>query len=279
MYFLHRLKYLNLDNNEIFTIPHLKLLGTSPLKPAKSTEQMTYTSSSLDGTPALIHSSTALPVSREEGGKIDQDTKENVTKTEERSAIGAKEEVQVVAGAGGTTATKQGEESDGDPRATKNEPSLVLCQNTEDASEEKNSSERAIPSDVTNSEKLSKSTLHSEVPHVKSEPSILHQSTKIDSKVEAKVTSGEDIEQKILPDSEVTLSGRTTPPLDADISTPPAQIDQSARTSPKSDMEKEGRVGNLQPVSGDDEKSKELAPFPQLETLSLVNNLVSKSLR
>ena len=272
MYFLHRLKYLNLDNNEIFTIPHLKLLGTSPLKPAKSTEQMTHTSSSLDDTPALIHSSTTLPVSKEEGEKND---KENVTKTEERSAIGAKEEVQVVAGAGGTTATKQGEESDGDPRATKSEPSLVLRQNTEDASEEKNSSEQAIPSDVTNSEKLSKSTLHSEVPHVKSEPSILHQSTKIDSKVEAKVTSGEDIEEKILPDSEVTLSGRTTPPLDADISIPPAQIDQSARTSPKSDMEKEGRVGNLQPVSGDDEKSKELAPFPQLETLSLVNNLVS----
>lgn len=28
----HRLRYLNLDNNEIYTIPQLKLIGTSPLK-------------------------------------------------------------------------------------------------------------------------------------------------------------------------------------------------------------------------------------------------------
>ena len=275
MHIFHRLRYLNLDNNEIYTIPHLKLLGMSPLKPAKSKEQnlMAHTSSSsLDGTPALIHSSSSLPVSREEGSQIDG--------AKESSRVGTREEdwvVAVDARADATTKpTEQGEESN-DPRTMKSEPSLVAHLKMENASEEKNSStsEQVIPSDVTVSEKT---LLHSEVSQVKSEPSLVLQSAKTDSKIEAEDTSG-DIKEK---NAEEYCSGHTisnaSPPPQAD-TTPPAQIDQSAHTSPKDDMGEEGGVGNLQLISGGDENSKELAPFPQLETLSLINNLVSKSLR
>ncbi len=282
-HFLPRLKYLNLDNNELYTIPHLKLLGTSPLKPAKSTEQMPYTSSSLesDGTPALIHSNSTLPVSRgrEEGNQIIiDDAKEN-------DRVGASKEDWAVADAARddatTKPTTEEEEESSDPRTTKSEPSLVAHQNMENVSKEEveekisSTSEQAIPSDVvTVSEKSSEIPIHSGVSQVKSEPSMVHQSAKTDSKVEAEDTSGE----KILPYTEASPSGHTTiTPLHAD-TTPPPQIDQSACTSPNSDVGEEGRVGNLQPVGGNDEKSKELAPFPQLETLSLVKNLVSKSL-
>ena len=263
----HRLRYLNLDNNEIYTIPHLKLLGTSPLKPAKSTEQnlMTHTSSSssLDGTPALIHSSSTLPVLREEGSQIDD--------ARESSRAGTREEDWVVAD--DAKPTEQGEGRN-DPRTTKSEPSLVdhlKIENVLEEVEEESSStsKQAIPSDATFSDKLSKTPLHSEVSQVKSEPSLVHQSAKTDSKIEAEDTSG-DIKEKNLPSSpsgHTTTTSDTTPPPHTDI-TPPAQIDQSAEG---------GGVGNLQLISGGDENLKELAPFPQLETLSLVNNLVSKS--
>ena len=261
----HRLRYLNLDNNEIYTIPHLKLLGTSPLKPARSTEQnlMAHTSSSLDGTPALIHSSSTLPVSREEDIQID-DARES------SRGAGTREEDWVVAD--DAKPTEQGEGRN-DPRTTKSEPSLVdhlKMENISEEVEEKSSStsKQAIPSDATFNDKLSKTLLHSEVSQVKSEPSLVHQSAKTDSKIEAEDTSG-DIKEKNLPSSpsgHTTTTSDTTPPPHTDI-TPPAQIDQSA----------EGGVGNLQLISGSDENLKELAPFPQLETLSLVNNLVSKS--
>lgn len=260
----HRLRYLNLDNNEIYTIPHLKLLGTSPLKPAKSTEQnlMTHTSSSssLDCTPALIHSSSTLPVSREEGSQIDD--------ARDSSRAGIREEDRVVADE--AKPTEQGEGRD-DPRTMKSEPSLVAHLKMENVSEEvveesSSTSKQAIPSDPTFSDKL---PLHPEVSQVKSEPSLVHQSAKIDSKIEAEDTSG-DIKEKILsssPSDHTTTTSDTTPPPHADV-TPTAQIDQSADG---------GGVGNLQLIGGGDENLKELAPFPQLETLSLVNNVVSKS--
>lgn len=239
---------------------------------------MTYTSSSLDGTPALIHSSTTLPVSREENDQIGSNKRDD--KTEER--VGASKEDQVVADAGDakTRPTEQGEK-DSDSWTTKSEPSLVAHQTTENVSEieEKNVSKQAIPSDPTISEKLIKNPLHSEVSRVKSEPSLVHQSANIDSNVEAEEMAGDMVEKPTCENfpkhSEVSPSGHATPLLHA-VTTPPAQIDQSALTSPKSDVGEEGRVDNLQPVSGEDEKSKELAPFPQLETLSLVNNLVCK---
>lgn len=253
-----------MDNNEIYTIPHLKLLGTSPLKPAKSTEQnvMAHTSSSsLDGTPALIHSSSTLPVSREEGSQI-------VDARESSNRAGTREEDWIVAD--DAKPTEQGEGRD-DPRTTKSEPSLVAHLKMENVSKEvveesSSTSKQAIPSDATFSDKLSKTPLHSEVSRVKSEPSLVHQPTKTDSKIE---TSG-DIKEKILPSSpsgHTTTTSDTTPPPHADV-TPPAQIDQSAEG---------GGVGNLKLIGGGDENLKELAPFPQLETLSLVNNLVSKS--
>jgi hypothetical protein len=243
---------------------------------------MAYTSSSLesDGTPAaLIHSNSTLPVSREEDNQIIDDAKEN-------DRFGASKEDWVVADAARddatakSTAEERGESSD--PRTTKSEPSLVAYQNMENVSEEvekKNSStsEQAIPNDVVTVS--AKTLIHSGVSQVKSEPSLIYQSAKTDSKVEAEDIFG-DNKEKILPYTEASPSGHTTTtaPLHAD-TTPPAQIDQSARTSPNGDVGQEGGIGNLQPVGGNDgENSQELAPFPQLQTLSLVNNLVSKSL-
>ena len=277
----HRLKYLNLDNNEIFTIPHLKLLGTSPLKPAKSTEQMMYTSSSLDGTPALTHSSSTLPVSREErnlvfGTKGDDKTEDTVGDAniiiDEKVSTDVKD-----------TSTEQGKTDNcNDTQPTKSEPCLFSLTTAE--VEEKNTGRdgEAVP---TVPEQLSKSPLHSNVSQVKSEPSLLHQSAKTYSNIEAKDTSGDIKESETLPkclhsEMSADAAGHTnaTPPLHA-ITTPPVQTDQSACTSPKNDVRKEGRVGDFKPISGEDEKSEELAPFPKLETLSLVNNLVcSKSL-
>ena len=257
---------MNLDNNEIFTIPHLKLLGTSPLKPAKSTEQMTYTSSSLDDTLALTHSSSTPPVSREEGNQ-----NKGSDKTEETAGAANINDDKVVTDVKDTTAD-QGEKESDLPQSTKSEPCLVRL-TTENVLEveEKNTSEQAGEAVPTVHEQSSKS-----------EPSLVHWSAKIHTNIEAKDSSG-DIESKTLPrDSEVSPSAgcttaNATPPLHA-ITTPPAQIDQSTATSPKSEAEKGGGVDDLQPVSGEDEKSKELAPFPQLETLSLVNNLVWNSL-
>ena len=278
---IYRLKYLNLDNNEIYMIPHLKLLGTSPLKPAKSTEQAT--NSSLNGTPDLIHSRSTLPVSRE-GDQADSNRENDRTEETVLAAIASDDQV---AADKGNISTEQGGE-DSDPLSVKSEPSLVH-QTTENVTgiETKNRLEQV--EEVVPNKQLPKNPLHLQVPSTKSEPCLVRQMTEINSKVEAKKTS----EDKVLCDdasgeqspknplhSEVLPSGHTTanatPPLHT-ITTPPTQINQSARTSSKSVTEKQGRVGNLQPVSGEDETLKELAPFPQLETLSLINNLVSKS--
>ena len=64
-----RLKYLNLDNNELYKIPHLKLLGTSSIQQHQHDELPqihTKKVEELIKTDALIDSSSSPPPSEEQ---------------------------------------------------------------------------------------------------------------------------------------------------------------------------------------------------------------------
>ena len=56
----YRLKYVNLDNNELYTVPQLRLIGTSPLKSPATTETRRPTPGSRRSslTPPRHHRST-----------------------------------------------------------------------------------------------------------------------------------------------------------------------------------------------------------------------------
>ena len=209
-------------------IPHLKLLGTSPLKAAKSPGQPSTASSYLQDTttPDLIHSRSTLPVSQDGDQSFSGEMAANM----------------------GASFVEEGErmEKSQDPRPVEN-----AC------------------SDIAK-EGVSKEVGNEGVASIKGSDSV-------------------ELPQKNLPDSEISSGGATeitaipqTPPPSYDMPLPlsATQTDQSAPVNPKCDTPEEKRRvkrgSRLEPVAGtDEEKLKQLAPFPQLETLSLVNNMVS----
>ena len=227
-----RLKYLNLDNNEIYTIPHLKLLGTSPLKAAKSAEPIAAGGESPDvGTPPRIHSRSTLAASQESGSD------------------------------GGQVGWKEMIESDDEVEATKEAKEVI-------------------------DEQVGKENGKQGTLRMKSELSSSSQTT--GGRDDFKATTSECVEEEILADPSHEQSQKN--PLHSEVShtpgkcttTPPplhtvtTHTNRPVLTSPKSNDEKQRVIheGDLQPTSDGDEQLKELAPFPQLETLSLVNNLV-----
>lgn len=64
-----RLKYLNLDNNELYKIPHLKLLGTNTIQQHQHTELPQIHTKEIEKsieTDAIIGSTSSLPPSEEQ---------------------------------------------------------------------------------------------------------------------------------------------------------------------------------------------------------------------
>lgn len=210
-------------------IPHLKLLGTSPLKADKSRKLPTDSLSDSISTPEFIHSRSTLPVSQDG----DQERFEEVAERRETSVEG------------------RGEKEEKTQLVESDQPRFVNETVIAASDVERGNESRLVEEEAEEKER-------GDISQVQINENSLH--------------------PNVTPrDSTVTP---TTPPLYTSAPTSaPLIIDQS--TSPTCETEEKQRVGdqgnNLEPVSREDEeKLKALAPFPQLETLSLVNNMVNK---
>ena len=332
-------------------IPHLKLLGTSPLKPAKlSTELSTSIATSspfLTATPDLIHSRSTLPVSQDgDRETVDEDGREchnagarnsgendgvvGGQNSDQNDAINTSADGQN-GGQNDAVASRQNSSQNdainavasgqdnghndaintvvngqnGDQNATTDQS--VGGENGEGAEKE---SDSQITSGVDGNVTNEASRVGDEVERVK-ETEVDPQKREEEEKAradgeepmdgdktlpkqsgESKIENERDVERAEKEEgttgeseqqlnkslhSKASLGECTTPlpPNQTAVNHPNStQTDQSAPSSPTSTSNVTGTVDDLQPVSGEDEISKELAPFPQLETLSLVNNMV-----
>ena len=339
---LHRLRYLNLDNNEIYIIPHLKLLGTSPLKPGKSTgEPSSTTDDVVDdggdsvGTPTHVHSHSTLLASQDDdrnkdghneqmernessdGGHAQEERVKNDSdnKIEEDKDVSIQE--KSVGDGGeieGASVGQQQEKVEGS-QSLGSENRTPLGQTTENVAANENSVSEQIREEEEkegegegvvggeSSEQRQRNQLHSEVSTGvvdTTAPLPLHLAANLPTQHDESSlsTTGTVVPPPLHPAVNQTVQSSsaidTLSPLHSAVNqsssvaatlTPPHSVtvprpirtEPSTPTTPSFDTvekEKVGHKGSLQSVSGEDEKLKELAPFPQLETLSLINNMV-----
>lgn len=301
-------------------IPHLKLLGTSPLKPAKlSTEQSTSIATSspvLTATPDLIHSRSTLPVSQDgdcetvdagscechNAGARNDGENDGIVDGQNRGqndAINAVASGQdnsqndaintVVSGQNGTSDQSiGGKNGEGDERESDSQitsTSGVDGNVTDEASRDEVEGVKETKVDPQEGGEEEKARADGEevmdgdkTLRKQSGESKIENERDVERAEKEEGTTGESEQQlnKSL-HSKTSLGECTTPPPpnQTAVNHPnPAQTNQSAPSSPTTTSNVAGTGDDLQPVSGEDEISKELAPFPQLETLSLVNNMV-----
>lgn len=301
-----RLRYLNLDDNEFYMIPHLKLLGTSPLKPAKSTKQATNdnTTATLDNnvteTPAHVHLHSTLPASQDgnhnigDCGGSSNGRSELAERTgsydggfvEERGVDG-----QGIKAEGGEEAVVEQKKEEAcekieDAHTLDGEPLPFGKQNTEGEVEAESA---GVSEHVAERERDGATGDHSSECHQKNPlhlegwdtvtPPPLHSTNTLPTQTDqsAPITSTSPSLHSAIPfppQTDQSAPTMTTPPFLHSPIYPSSQVDRSAPKFNTTEKQRVDHEGSLQSVHGVDEKSKELAPFPQLETLSLVNNMV-----
>ena len=293
-------------------IPHLKLLGTSPLKAAKSTTEQAINNNntsatpddSVTATPAHVHSHNTLPASRDGDRNVDAYDHGSYGHNEQEDGTGKDDGFVEEREVDGENNEPEGDREaiveqerekygiikdtqalDGVPLPFENENQTAESKieaESAGVSEHVEQREGEGVMDGDSNEQQQKNPLHSEGGDT-STPPPLHSTTSLplqaDQSVPITSTTFPPLHSAIPHPTQTDQSDPTTatpPPLHSAVN-PPSQIDHSAPTTPNFDTTEKQRVGhegNLQSVRWANEKSKELAPFPQLETLSLVNNMV-----
>ena len=275
----NRLKYLNLNDNELYTIPHLKLLGTSPLiKPPPSTTQ----SSGTNGDSSNIELPNTCFSPRYE---LEHHLPTNKNKNTADLPMNNK-----------NTAEKYGRGRCVGRLLATSAPNTPRCHATQEAKELTQISSGTLSSSAPNTPRfsiaqrnatLSPTNQINSVPGSPNQKTVLINSRKLDEKEPTQFFDPPNQRDTniVKPDSSQSHTSNISNdsvPIDVGSSTDPVAkitLDNAEKGGDRrKSSENTVMVEPLNSTPGLIPLNFDLAPFPVLETLKIVNNLVSKSL-